>query len=58
MISKDLPGPVETIQKCYEFVKANFWGDMNRVGLPWLVLYSLARVMAGFVLGAFFAIPL
>ena len=58
LISKDLTGPVETIRKNYEFVKSNFWGDQNRVGLPYLVLYSLLRVMAGFVLGAITAIPL
>ena len=58
LISKDLTGPVETIKKNYEFVKSNFWGDQNRVGLPYLVLYSLLRVMAGFVLGAIAAIPL
>lgn len=58
VISKDLTGPVETIKKNYEFVKSNFWGDQNRVGLPYLVLYSLLRVMAGFVIGAIVAIPL
>ena len=57
-ISKDLTGPIETLQKNAKFVWENFRGDANRVGLPMLVLYSLARVVAGFLLGAVVAIPL
>jgi nitrate/nitrite transport system permease protein len=58
LFATDLPNPKVTFLKCLEFVKGNFWGDANRVGLPFLVLYSLVRVMAGFVLGALIAIPL
>ncbi len=54
----DLPGPLVTLKLCIEFVRANFWGDQNRVGLPLLLLYSLTRVLCGFTLGAFIAIPL
>ena len=58
LYATDLPNPKVTFEKCWDFVKGNFWGDANRVGLPFLVLYSLVRVMAGFVLGALIAIPL
>jgi nitrate/nitrite transport system permease protein len=58
IVSKDLPGPLTTFTLSYAFVRANFWGDGNRIGLPVLVLYSLIRVLAGFALGALAAIPL
>lgn len=58
LIAADLPGPLVTVEKLVGFVGGNFWGDQNRVSLPFLVLYSLLRVMAGFVLGAAAAIPL
>jgi nitrate/nitrite transport system permease protein len=54
----DLPGPLATFSLCVEFIRANFWGDQNRVGLPLLLLYSLTRVLCGFSLGAVIAIPL
>ena len=54
----DLPGPLTTFKLCYDFIRANFWGDQNRVGLPLLLLYSLTRVLCGFTLGALIAIPL
>jgi nitrate/nitrite transport system permease protein len=58
LFATDLPNPKDTFVKCVDFVKNNFWGDANRVGLPFLVLYSLLRVLAGFLLGAMIAIPL
>jgi nitrate/nitrite transport system permease protein len=58
LVAHDLPGPVVTIALSTEFVRANFFGDGNRIGLPMLVLYSLMRVLAGFAIGAGVAIPL
>jgi len=58
LFAHDLPGPVLTFTQCATFVRANFWGDQNRVGLPFLLLYSLTRVMVGFLLGALVAVPL
>lgn len=54
----DLPKPLVTITKCIEFIRANMWGDQNRVGLVMLVFYSLLRVLVGFAIGALIAIPL
>lgn len=58
LIAADLPGPLATAGKLHEFLRNNFWGDQNRVGLPLLVLYSLLRVMTGFAIGALAAVPL
>ena len=58
LLAKDLPGPLATFSQCAAFVQANLWGDQNRLGLPVLVLYSLARVLAGFLVGAVIAVPL
>ena len=58
VFATDLPKPFFTISKCIEFIRANLWGDQNRVGLVMLVLYSLLRVLVGFTIGAVVAIPL
>ena len=58
LLSADMPGPLATITKLYAFLKENFWGDLNRVSIPLLLLYSLTRVMVGFIIGAAVAIPL
>jgi nitrate/nitrite transport system permease protein len=54
----DLPKPLDTISKCFEFLRANMVSSQNRVGVPMLVLYSLLRVLVGFAIGAIVAIPL